>query len=435
MKYTKRIVSLLLVIALCAGFMVPVSAAGTTTMLSPGEGLINAIKEFEGFLPKRQWDYYQYSIGYGCDFNLAKELFPKDVADDDYVITEEEAVELLLYCSQGNATQLNYWLIANGITVNQNQFDALLDLSLNVGFYQWTTYTDGGEPCRLVKLLRKGPAYWTEAAVTDAFGTWVYAGGERLPGLVTRRAYDAALFLTPVSEELPVPDSGEQEQPDDSTVPDEDTATDEGTAPDDGTTSDDGNDQENTTPEEVTGYLDVPEDAWYRDYVYQATELGLMKGIGNNLFDPEREVTRAEVVQAMANFAGADLSGYNSTSFSDVFLDDWYAPAVQWASENDYVNGTGLGTFLPKNTIIREHLCNILARYLQRQGFVKTQEVELFADDGQISDSGRENVYFCVAMGIVNGIGDGYFSPNTGATRAQLAKLLVEMYSVVYAVG
>lgn len=424
MKYIKKILSLLLVLALCAGFMIPVSATGPVPTYEPSDGLIQAIRIYEGFSSKRYWDVNHYSIGYGCSFETAKLLFPKDVPDDEYTLTMDEAVELLIYSARSHTTELNNWLTWNNITVNQNQFDALLDLTLNVGV-GWLYYVDpdDGGPCRLVRLLKKGSAYWTEDAVSDAFGTWVYAGGERLPGLVARRAYDAELFMTPVNAQTPMPDSGETIDPDD------------GTTPDDGTVLDDGGNSEDTPPEEVTGYLDVPENSWYYDYVYEATELGLMKGIGNNLFEPEREVTRAEVVQAMANFARADLSGYNSTSFSDVFLSDWYAPAVAWASENEYVNGMGQGQFMPGNTIIREHLCNIFARYLQREGFVKTQEVELFTDDAMISESGRENVYFCVAMGVVNGMGDGTFSPNTGATRAQLAKLLVEMYGIVYAAG
>lgn len=157
MKYTKKIVSLLLVISLCAGFMIPAYATGTIPTYSPSDGLIQMIREYESFLAQRYWDYNHYSIGYGCDFETAKKLFPKDVPDEEYTITEEEAVELLLYSAQGNTTLLNKWLVNNSITVNQNQFDALLDLTLNLGFYAWTAYKDpdDGGPCRLVRLLKR----------------------------------------------------------------------------------------------------------------------------------------------------------------------------------------------------------------------------------------------------------------------------------------
>lgn len=42
-------------------------------------------------------------------------------------------------------------------------------------------------------------------------------------------------------------------------------------------------------------YTDVPAGAWYRGDVLRATELGLMEGVGNGLFEPDRPPTRAEL--------------------------------------------------------------------------------------------------------------------------------------------
>lgn len=41
-------------------------------------------------------------------------------------------------------------------------------------------------------------------------------------------------------------------------------------------------------------YTDVPDDIWYAKEIAKATELGIVKGVGNGEFDPERPVTRAE---------------------------------------------------------------------------------------------------------------------------------------------
>lgn len=45
----------------------------------------------------------------------------------------------------------------------------------------------------------------------------------------------------------------------------------------------------------VQWYKDVPLNAWYKDDVYMARELGIMEGVGGGLFEPERAVTRAEL--------------------------------------------------------------------------------------------------------------------------------------------
>lgn len=44
----------------------------------------------------------------------------------------------------------------------------------------------------------------------------------------------------------------------------------------------------------VQHYTDVPDDIWYAKEIAKATELGIVNGVGNGEFDPERPVTRAE---------------------------------------------------------------------------------------------------------------------------------------------
>lgn len=45
----------------------------------------------------------------------------------------------------------------------------------------------------------------------------------------------------------------------------------------------------------VQMYTDVPAGAWYRGDVLRATELGLMEGVGDGRFEPDRAPTRAEL--------------------------------------------------------------------------------------------------------------------------------------------
>ena len=45
----------------------------------------------------------------------------------------------------------------------------------------------------------------------------------------------------------------------------------------------------------VQGFSDVDPGAWYANDVAKAAQLGIMEGVGNGLFEPERAVTRAEL--------------------------------------------------------------------------------------------------------------------------------------------
>jgi len=71
------------------------------------------------------------------------------------------------------------------VPLKQNQFDALVSLTYNIGAGAFKNST-------LLKKLNLGD--YQEAA--NQFDVWVNAGGKRLQGLVNRRAIEKKLFLS-----------------------------------------------------------------------------------------------------------------------------------------------------------------------------------------------------------------------------------------------
>ncbi|HIT51872.1 MAG TPA: S-layer homology domain-containing protein, partial [Candidatus Aveggerthella excrementigallinarum] len=86
---------------------------------------------------------------------------------------------------------------------------------------------------------------------------------------------------------------------------------------------------------DAVSYVDVSVDAWYVDEVYKATQNHYVKGMGNKLFFPEAQMTRAQFAQVLYNMAGEPAWAPDTypTQFSDVTADAWYAKAVSWAVE------------------------------------------------------------------------------------------------------
>lgn len=77
---------------------------------------------------------------------------------------------------------------AVAVPLNQNQFDALVSFTENEG-------ATSLEESTLLRLLNAG----NYSAAAAQFSRWVYQRGQILPGLVTRRQQEAALFNTPVN--------------------------------------------------------------------------------------------------------------------------------------------------------------------------------------------------------------------------------------------
>jgi len=85
---------------------------------------------------------------------------------------------------------------ALGLTLSQGQFDALTDLTFNVGpggrgGKDGALWQASGEPSTIVRYITEGN---TQAAA-DGFLSWVYSGGQVSQGLVTRRSRDRSFFL------------------------------------------------------------------------------------------------------------------------------------------------------------------------------------------------------------------------------------------------
>ena len=73
---------------------------------------------------------------------------------------------------------------AVNIPLNQNQFDALVSLTYNIGAAAFSKST-------LVKKLNAGDI----SGAADQFDVWINAGGKRMQGLVNRRSKEKLLFL------------------------------------------------------------------------------------------------------------------------------------------------------------------------------------------------------------------------------------------------
>jgi len=133
------------------------------------ENGIKLIKYFEGFCPKP----YKCpagipTIGYGATFYLDG--------------TEADATVLLAKMVVQFENQVNSFLSAK---VNQNQYDALISLSYNIGWNALRKST-------LIKLINADP---NAQGIEIAWMKWVHGGGRKLPGLVRRRKAEIELYF------------------------------------------------------------------------------------------------------------------------------------------------------------------------------------------------------------------------------------------------
>ena len=172
-------------------------------------------------------------------------------------------------------------------------------------------------------------------------------------------------------------------------------------------------------------YTDVDTGAWYHEAIDFAIENDLMNGVGDNLFNPDGNLSRAMMVRILWNME--DQPTNVSGSYSDVVAGAWYEKAVLWATANNIVNGYPDGSFGPDNSIARQEMAAILYRYAQFKEYDMTAEDDLtrFPDGDETAEWAETFVRWAVAEGLLNGGDDGTLDPAGTATRAEVAQIFM----------
>jgi len=110
-------------------------------------------------------------------------------------------------------------------------------------------------------------------------------------------------------------------------------------------------------------FTDVSEDSWYVQPVETLASLSILQGLGNGSFEPNRAITRAEFAAVAARFANQIVVG---ESFADVDEDAWYASFVSTAASFGWINGVGNDLYEPDRPITRTEAAAIINRMLRR---------------------------------------------------------------------
>ena len=159
---------------------------------------------------------------------------------------------------------------------------------------------------------------------------------------------------------------------------------------------------------------DVPANAWYTKAVNTLASLDIISGVGDNKFEPERSITRAEFTAMAMKFAVGGEEGENI--FSDVDEDDWFYEAVVNSIQYGWIHGYGDGTFRPNNPITRAEVTAIVNNMLGRaadEDFVDEHAEELT----QFSDIEKHWAYYH----IVEATNDhDYTKPSSGENWTKL---------------
>ena len=177
---------------------------------------------------------------------------------------------------------------------------------------------------------------------------------------------------------------------------------------------------------------DLDRHAWSAPGVRFCLKNEMMTGYGKRirLFDPDKPMTRAQLVTILWRMAGEPKTGL-AMQYSDVPEGQWYTDAVRWALAEDVMGGYTAVTFAPDDPVTREETVVLLwgyAGWLNGSVPKFTDAVyENYRDYGEVSADAREAMGWACALGIITGYQNRYglwLRPQGDSSRAAVATML-----------
>lgn len=184
-------------------------------------------------------------------------------------------------------------------------------------------------------------------------------------------------------------------------------------------------------------YFDDIDENWAKSYIESLYGMGLTEGYttddGRRLFDPLREITRAEFAKFVTLFKGLQIEERELPFNDNELIAEWARPYVSAVSENGIMNGRreGDGTilFAPDDKITRTEAMIVISRLLPD---LAASEIT-FKDADTIPEWALESVAKAISSGIITGYDDNTLRAQNNIMRAEVAVIFSRLYDYLYA--
>lgn len=178
-------------------------------------------------------------------------------------------------------------------------------------------------------------------------------------------------------------------------------------------------------------FADVAEGVWYYDAVTFAAARGITTGVGNGNFGSTDSVTRAQALVMIMRAFGITPNENIENNFSDAG-NTYYTGYLAEAKKLGITGGVGDNKFDPDRQVTRQELFVLVYNTLQNinelpaAGNVKN--LEEFKDAGKVAGYANHAIELFVKAGIIAGTNDNIL-PEDSASRAQFVQILYNIMS------
>ena len=174
-------------------------------------------------------------------------------------------------------------------------------------------------------------------------------------------------------------------------------------------------------------FSDFDEAAWAKDYINAFYSAGYINGVGENRFEPNRTITREEFLKLLVSALDLPLTDKADLTFGDVPQDAWYYDYVAAAVALGITNGQSASSFGTGSPISRQDMCVMTVKAAAIKNITLTSQETSFADSAQIASYAKDSVNTLFGSGVISGYGDNSFNPEGQSSRAEAVTVLYRL--------
>lgn len=175
---------------------------------------------------------------------------------------------------------------------------------------------------------------------------------------------------------------------------------------------------------------DLDNVSWAKKAVGVLASKGVLKGINENEYAPNTNITRADFLYYLVRTLGLDTA--IEGNFDDVSSNENYYREIAIAKKLGITSGTSENKFSPQKSITRQDMIALTVRALKISGKIKennnTAILQRFADKSLISAYAAQSMAAVVKEGLIVGSGSK-LNPLGNTSRAEAAVFLYKLYN------
>mgnify|MGYP000844643335 FL=1 len=180
-------------------------------------------------------------------------------------------------------------------------------------------------------------------------------------------------------------------------------------------------------------FNDVAAGAWYKDAIDFIAAREITSGTSVGEFSPEATLTRGQFIVLLMNayWISPDAAEEGTTNFVDAG-NTYYTNYLLAGKSLGIVNGIGNNMFAPEQAVTRQEMFVMLYNALEVIGELPQaygdKQLSDFGDANQVASWAQEAMSALIEGGVISG-SNGMLNPTVSTTRAQMAQMLYNLLS------